>query len=132
MINWLQVCFSFALKFKSRRYTKDGAAMHSELTKLAAEETAKRSAAAAFGQAGPRSNRPISVYCLGKMPIQSCGQSVSTRRRKRYTEIGLLPATSSTRNYESRFLSLMASYDIVSNTCLALRVGSCGGGEWAG
>jgi hypothetical protein len=35
-------------------------------------------------------NRPISVYRLCEMPIQSCGQSVSARRGKRYTEIGLL------------------------------------------
>ena len=27
-------------------------------------------------------NRPISVYRLGEMPIQSCGQSVSARRGK--------------------------------------------------
>jgi hypothetical protein len=27
-------------------------------------------------------NRPISVYGLGEMPIQSCGQSVSARRGK--------------------------------------------------
>jgi len=37
-----------------------------------------------------RKNRPISVYRLGEMPIQSCGQSVSARRGQQYTEIGLL------------------------------------------
>jgi hypothetical protein len=61
---------------------------------------------------GPASNRPISVYLLGEMPIQSWGQSVSVprwkvgaslnaqrifgqsasaQREKRYTEIGLSP-----------------------------------------
>ena len=39
---------------------------------------------------GPGRNRPTSVYRLGEMPIQSCGQSFSARRGKRYTEIGLL------------------------------------------
>jgi len=32
----------------------------------------------------------ISVYRLGEMRIQSCGQSVSAWRGKRYTEISLL------------------------------------------
>ena len=36
------------------------------------------------------SNRPILVYRLGETPIQSCGQSFSAPRGKRYTEIGLL------------------------------------------
>jgi len=31
---------------------------------------------------GPGRNRPISVYRRGEMPIHSCGQSVSARRRK--------------------------------------------------
>jgi hypothetical protein len=35
-------------------------------------------------------NRPISVYRLGDLPIQSCGQSVGAPRGKQYTEIGLL------------------------------------------
>jgi hypothetical protein len=34
-------------------------------------------------------NGPISVYRLGDMPILSCGQIVSARHGKRYTEIGL-------------------------------------------
>jgi len=38
----------------------------------------------------PLWNRPISVYGLGEMLIQSYGQSVSARRRKRCTETGLL------------------------------------------
>ena len=42
-----------------------------------------------FAQVNVAFNRPISVYRLGEMPIQSCGQSVSARRGKRYTEIGL-------------------------------------------
>jgi len=32
------------------------------------------------GVVGPGSNRPISVYRLGHMPIQSCGQNVSAPR----------------------------------------------------
>ena len=35
-------------------------------------------------------NRPISIYRLGEMPIQSCGQCVSSPRGKQYTVIGLL------------------------------------------
>jgi hypothetical protein len=35
-------------------------------------------------------NRPISEYGLGEIPIQSCGQSVSARRGKQYTGIGLV------------------------------------------
>ena len=34
-------------------------------------------------------NRPVLLYRLGETPIQSCGQSVSARRGKRYTENGL-------------------------------------------
>ena len=52
------------------------------------------------------------MYRLGKMPIQSCGQSVSARCWKRSTETGLL-----------------ASYDVASNIREALGVGE--GREWA-
>jgi len=34
----------------------------------------------AMAAVGPAGNKPISVYRLGEMPIQSCGQSVSAPR----------------------------------------------------
>jgi hypothetical protein len=37
----------------------------------------------ATSEAGPGSNRPISVYHLGEMPIQSCGQASALRAGKR-------------------------------------------------
>ena len=35
-----------------------------------------------MGSGKRRLNRPISVYRLGEMPIQSCGQSISASRGK--------------------------------------------------
>jgi hypothetical protein len=52
--------------------------------------TASRRHLLAGATVGPLSIRPVSVYRLGKLPIQSCGQSVSALRGKRYTEVGLL------------------------------------------
>jgi hypothetical protein len=53
-------------------------------------QTGERCHGRAVGCAGPGvCNRPISVHHLGEMPIQSCGQSVSARRGKRCTGIGL-------------------------------------------
>jgi hypothetical protein len=67
-----------ALRFNLRRfYTGYRRDKHASYEQFAAQ------------QAGANHNRPISVYRPGEMPIQSCGQSVSARRGKRYTETGL-------------------------------------------
>ena len=41
------------------------------------------------GASGRAWQYAVSVYSPGEMPIQSCGQNVSTRRGKRHIEIGL-------------------------------------------
>ena len=74
--------------------------------------------------------RPISVYRLGEMPIQSCGQSINapcgkaSGRWNAHTELRAKRLRSAWEAIHGKRPIEVASHDVMSITCQALGAGS--------